>query len=197
MALERTGKKLALFTSRSAFAFGVLRMGVVLGGRRQAMSEEEIPPYASRLCAAREQAGKSVGEMAALVDLTYESYCDLERFDDEVFTCISIKQFALLCHALDMSPRAFFSEEQGEGTGLSRWEELARAIRTHLEAQQITLSEFEDRVGWDVSALLEKPDELATDRYNIDSLRDICCELGVNWVSTLSAIVRQHPATAA
>ena len=153
------------------------------------MTEKQIVPYAKRLRAAREQKGKSLQEMAALTGISEPSYWDLESFDDEVLSCISIKEFGLLSQLLDLSPRTLFAEEckpEPELIGLSN---LIKRIRRYMEFNQKTLSEFEERVGWDVATLIEGPVELVTERYNIEGLRRICKEVGVNWVSALTEII--------
>ena len=42
------------------------------------------PDYGKRIREARERSGKSIDEMASLLDLSWESYNDLEMFDDEM-----------------------------------------------------------------------------------------------------------------
>jgi DNA-binding XRE family transcriptional regulator len=157
------------------------------------MENDETPPYAARLRTAREQTGRSIDKMAALLGITREAYWDLESYDDEVLTCISIEQFALLCRTLGIAPRALFAEEYRDEQGTINLEALGLKIKAHIQAEQMDLSEFEERVGWDVATLLERPQELFTERYNVDALRDICKEIGVNWVTALSEIACQRP----
>jgi DNA-binding XRE family transcriptional regulator len=157
------------------------------------MEHEETPPYAARLRTAREQTGRSIDTMAALLGITREAYWDLESSDDEVLTCLSIAQFAVLCRTLGMAPRALFAEEDRDEPGTIHLEALGRKITAHLQAEQMDLSAFEERVGWDVATWLERPQELCTERYTVDALRAICQAIGVNWVTALTAIAGQRP----
>jgi len=155
------------------------------------MSDNDIPPYAKRLRTAREQIGKSVEEMAALVGLNVPSYYDLESYADEVLSSLSIREFARLCKLLKISPRDLFAEEcqtEQDGTVVNS---LAAKIRSYMETQEITLAEFEERVGWDVGAFLESPIEIVTDRYNLEALIDIGKEVRFNWVSALRGIISE------
>ena len=155
------------------------------------MSEEKIGPYAKRLQSAREQVGKSVEELAALVGINEPSYYDLESYDDEVLTCISIQQFALLCRLLHLSPPDLFAEEFKAEQAEIGLNSLVTRVRSYIETHRITLPEFEDCVGWDLAPFLESPTELVAERYNIDALRDVCKELGLNWVNALTGIISQ------
>jgi transcriptional regulator with XRE-family HTH domain len=157
------------------------------------MEHDNTPPYAARLRTAREQTGRSIDTIAALLGMTREAYWDLESYDDEVLTCISIEQFAWLCRTLGIAPRALFAEEYRDEPGTINLEALGLKITAHLQAEQMDLSEFEERVGWDVATLLERPQELFTERYTVDALRAICQAIGVNWVTALSEIAGQRP----
>jgi DNA-binding XRE family transcriptional regulator len=157
------------------------------------MEHDEMPPYAARLRTAREQAGRSLDEMAALLGVTREAYWDLESYDDEVLTCLSLAQVVVLCRTLGLAPRALFAEESGDEPGAITLEALRLKMTAHLQAEQMDLAAFEARVGWEVATWLERPLKLCTERYNVDALRDICKEIGVNWVTTLSAIACQQP----
>lgn len=157
------------------------------------MAHNETPPYAARLRTAREQTGRSIDEMAALLGVTREAYWDLESYDDEVLTCLSIAQVAGLCRTLGLAPRAVFAEESRDEPGAITLEVLGLKIQAHLQAEQMDLSAFEARVGWDVATWLERPQEFFTARYPVEALRDICQAIGVNWVAALSAIACQQP----
>ena len=47
--------------------------------------------YADTLRAAREAAGKEPGELAAALDMSYESYRDIEWYDDEITSVVSYR----------------------------------------------------------------------------------------------------------
>jgi hypothetical protein len=153
------------------------------------MSDRETPPYAQRLHSAREQAGRSGEEMAALLEINTGSYRDLESHDDEVLMVLSIQQVALLCRTLNLAPNQLFAEEYREDQGAISLAGLVAKIKSHIEAQRIELSEFGDRVGWDIEKMLDRPAE----QFNVDALRDVCGEIGVNWVAVLAETIHQNP----
>src|SRR5204863_8847532 len=117
-----------------------------------------------------------------------ESYWDLESHDDEVLTCLSVHQLALHCRTLNLAPSQLFAEEYREEQEAVSLAGLGAKIQSHVQAQHMGLSEFGDRVGWDVAKMLERPEE----RFNIAALRDICSEIGVNWVAVLSDLIHRR-----
>jgi len=137
---------------------------------RAFMSNKEILPYAKRLRTAREEAGKSREQMAALLGIIIESYWDLEAHDNEVLMCLSIHQLVLLCRTLNVPPSRLFAEEHREPREAISLAGLGAKIQSHIKAQQMALSEFGDRVGWDVEKMLDRPEE----RFNVYALRDVC-----------------------
>lgn len=94
----------------------------------------EIPNYARRIQSAREIVGKSLEEMAALLDISFASYRDLESFDDEVLSCISLRQVEELCGALRISSLELLSEEQPfpEHPKHLTLREVSELIRIHI-----------------------------------------------------------------
>ena len=72
------------------------RAELALEGRRSAKNLEELetvqlPPVAARIRQARLQAGLSENEIARRLGITIHSYCDLESYDYEAFTNLSLK----------------------------------------------------------------------------------------------------------
>jgi transcriptional regulator with XRE-family HTH domain len=156
------------------------------------MTENDMPPYAKRLRAAREHVGKTVEEMAALVGLNEPSYWDLESYDDEVLTCLSIQEFARLCKLLTISPQELFAEESKVEQEEIDLGSLAAKVRSYIKSQEIALPEFEGRVGWDMATFLEGLVDLVAERYNLEAVMDLSREIGVNWVSALAGIISEH-----
>ena len=62
---------------------------------------------------------------------------------------------------------------------------LVDRLRQRLSQEGITADAFSDRVGWDITAALSDP-ESAWHDWNIDCLRDVSTELGVEWLGILS-----------
>ena len=66
------------------------------------------PGQAQRLAAARRTAGREIGELAALLGISFEWYRDLESFDEEMVDTLSFDQLLKLCSSLGIEPRGFF-----------------------------------------------------------------------------------------
>ena len=67
------------------------------------------PEYGKRLREARERSGKTIGEMAALLGLSWESYNDLEVYDEEIVDILSLQELITLSNALGIDLVDFFS----------------------------------------------------------------------------------------
>jgi transcriptional regulator with XRE-family HTH domain len=66
--------------------------------------EPEWPSAAARILHARLSAGLTHTEMARRLKVTVHSYDDLERYDDEAFTVLSLEQLLDLGKALNVDP---------------------------------------------------------------------------------------------
>ena len=54
------------------------------------------PEYGRRVREARERSGKTIDEMASLLGISWESYNDLEVYDDEIILVLSLKELVTL-----------------------------------------------------------------------------------------------------
>lgn len=144
--------------------------------------------YAERLRVAREKSGKSMEEIAALLGMTFESYRDLEDYEDEIMKCISIQELILLCKALKIKPREFFSSESHHQSEPIDFSDLLDNLREYLCIHHMTVSQFENEAGWEIEPLLKNPAELFGERYNVEALKDICDAIGVDWVRALPEV---------
>lgn len=59
-------------------------------------------------------------------------------------------------------------------------DELASAIRENCRVRNMTLDEFGDAAGWDVSKAVNTPPLLLAE-YSLDGIKEICRELGLDW----------------
>ena len=76
-----------------------------------------VPGQARRLAAARVAAGRDIGELAALLGISYEAYYDLESFDEEIVDTLDFDELCRLGAALALDLRSFFGAESvGEAT---------------------------------------------------------------------------------
>jgi hypothetical protein len=125
--------------------------------------------------------------MAERLVISLPAYFDLESFDDELVTCLSLEQVRSLATVLHLSIAALLADETNaiaSGPAMSM-AELVDRIGQRLVQEGISVDAFSDRVGWDVTAALNDPDSAWRD-WNIDCLRDVCAEIEIDWLRVLS-----------
>jgi hypothetical protein len=125
--------------------------------------------------------------IAERLGMSLPAYCDLERFDDELVTCLSLDQVRRLAQVLRLSIPALLGHDAdaaGSSSPMSMVEVIDR-VRQRLVQAGISVEGFSDRVGWDVTAALNDPDSAWHD-WNIDCLRDLCAEMGIDSLRVLS-----------
>ena len=136
-----------------------------------------------RLKAARERAGKSLAEVAEYAGLPQiEAYCDLEDHDD-LENAISLRDIASVCRVVGISPRELLVGEQSPCTRQYSFDELARLVQQRLTERNISISRFEDEIGWGLSEFLAKPD--VAWECTVDCLRAVCDAVGIDWTCAL------------
>jgi transcriptional regulator with XRE-family HTH domain len=134
-----------------------------------------------RLKQAREAAGKHPSELAKYADNSPSSYYDLENCDGEIFMNIDLRNLDGLCAALGMRPKNLFILQPPEHA--IRPEELCREINAYLKRANIALNDFEEKVNYTIAPAFEDASQVLT--WNIDCLRNVCSEIGVNWIEAL------------
>jgi transcriptional regulator with XRE-family HTH domain len=138
------------------------------------------PGQAQRLAEARAGSTREVGELAALLGISYEAYEDLERFDEEIVDTVSLAQLLQLGAALRLDLRSFFAAER---VGHVTFAELAVRLKRLLEAERMPLAAFEDRVGWELQRHLDAPETFG--ELPAIALADIAAALSLDWRSFL------------
>ncbi|MGE5691345.1 MAG: hypothetical protein ACM33B_12390 [Pseudomonadota bacterium] len=129
--------------------------------------------YAEAVRAAREAAGKDPGELAAALEVSYESYLDIEWYDDEITSVVSFRDVVTLADLIELDLRRLFGADDRVVT----FAELAAAIRAHLG--QTPLEQFENDVGWELEDAVADPAAFA--EFSLDGLADIAGPLGLDW----------------
>jgi hypothetical protein len=129
--------------------------------------------YAEAVRAAREAAGKDPGELAAALDISYESYVDIEWFDDEITSVISFDNVVTLADQVELDLRRLFGADDKAVT----FAELAAAVRVRLV--ETPLEQLEDELGWELGEALADPAAFA--EFSLDGLADIAAPLGLDW----------------
>ena len=145
------------------------------------------PSTSARFRAARERAGLSIAEAAARAGISESCVWDLESYDDELMTVYSPADLQRFARVLYVAPHELAAT--GPCDDAIAPHEPASAIREHCRARRITVDDFGDAAGWDVSAVPDAPQRLLTD-FSLEGVRDVCLALGVDWrrfISGLSA----------
>jgi hypothetical protein len=129
--------------------------------------------YAETVRAAREAAGKDPRELAAALDMSYESYRDIEWYDDELTSVVSYRDAVSLADLLELDLRRMFGADD---TALT-FADLAAALRVRLG--ETPLEQLEDELGWELAGALADPTTFA--EFSLDGLADVSAPLGLDW----------------
>ncbi len=144
----------------------------------------EWPAVAGRLRAAREGAGLSNSALASRLGMTVESYDDLERRDDDIFTVPSLRDIALLAQLVGTIPRLMLLGPEAAATNepLS-FEDVIALLAQRMDTSGETMEELIHEIGWDVRELIHDPQELWS--YSVEGLYEVCKAVRADWVAAL------------
>jgi hypothetical protein len=129
--------------------------------------------YADTIRAAREATGKDPGELAAALDMSYESYRDIEWHDDEITSVVSYRDAVTLADLVALDLRRMFGADDTVVT----FADLAAALRVRLG--ETPLEQLEDELGWELAGALADPTTFA--EFSLDGLADVAAPLGLDW----------------
>lgn len=154
----------------------------------------------NRIRERREELGKTSKEMATHIGLSLEAYYDLEAYDGEVWSVLSIREVRLLCEALCLRfdelfcsvepPHKLFHPLESPCNYplamVTSLDTLAQKITQDITTRGQNIEQWSTFAGWDVSHLLQSPE--SGWELPIDCFRDICQTCHVEWFSLLQAI---------
>ena len=126
----------------------------------------------------RERTGLSHEEVARRAGISSPCVWDIESRDEELLECYSPAQMRQFSDILGIHPIELFGGDVVEPPITAV--ELIQLIRDQCQSRGITLEQFEDVVGWRLSACIESPERLLTD-ISIHGLQWLCRELGIDW----------------
>jgi transcriptional regulator with XRE-family HTH domain len=135
--------------------------------------ESEGAGYAEAVRMAREAAGRDPRELAAALGVSYESYRDIEWYDDEITSSLSFGNVVALAELLGLDLRRMF----GADDTVITFADLAAAVRTRLA--DTLLDQLEDEIGWDLAGALDDPAAFA--QFSLDGLADVAAPFGLDW----------------
>jgi transcriptional regulator with XRE-family HTH domain len=114
-----------------------------------------ITSPASRFREFRERAGLSPDEAARQMGISAPSVWDIESVDDELSSVYSPSELQRFARVLAVRPIEFFGAQTSELPVSAV--ELVRLIHEQCRSRGVSLEQFEDLVGWRLSACIEPP----------------------------------------
>ena len=110
---------------------------------------------------ARERLGLNESELAIRSGLYDAAIWDIEACEGDLTGGYSPSDLKKFCHVLRIHPVELFGEKISESEVSA--EELVRLIHKECILRRVTLEQFEDTVGWRLSACIEPPQRLLED----------------------------------
>jgi hypothetical protein len=129
----------------------------------------------------RVRAGKSREEVAEHLGINNAWYDDLEHYDEELTSTLTLFQAMALASFLGVGLRELVGKSDRAHETLSIID-LPSRIRSHLDQKGISVEQFEGEVGWDIRDFLESPLKVAAESP-IMFLQGVSEALGIDWVA--------------
>lgn len=130
----------------------------------------------------RERLRLSVDEAAAAVGVSVGHFRDLEGFDNEFTTTLSLAQFGRLCRLLHLPPHLLL-EHAPPQRAISPIQLRDDVLET-CRQRKWSLAQFSQRVGWAMQPLIEDPAD-AVASWNLHCLQAVCAELQIDYVEAI------------
>src|SRR5262245_8663944 len=138
---------------------------------------------AENIRAFRVRAGMSAQEVSTALGLNEAWYRDLESYDDELASTLTLFQAAQLAALLGVRLRDLV-EENASSVEKVDLIDLPAVVERHLVREGPSREEFESLVGWELQDFLESPIASAAE-LPIAFLRDLSNHLGVSLLALL------------
>jgi hypothetical protein len=133
-----------------------------------------------RLEAARRARNLDIGQLAHELGISFESYQDLEWFENDVLDGLSFVQLLKLGSLLELDLRSLF--EAGDVEPLT-FVELAERLESYRVEHRLTAPEFEDQLGWAIGNTAPDPKALA--ELPASALEEVAAAVEVDWRALL------------
>ena len=138
---------------------------------------------AEKIRAFRVRAGKSAADVTAALGLNEAWYRDLETYDDELASTLTLFQASHLASLLGVRLRDLV-DENGSSEQQVDLIELPAFVERYLASEQLSREELENLVGWELQDFLASPVAAAA-QMPVAFLRDLSGHLGVSLLSLL------------
>jgi transcriptional regulator with XRE-family HTH domain len=147
----------------------------------------ELTAAHERLRRAREETGLTYEDIAAATGLSAASIADLEGYEDELTSVVSLAHLSVICGLLRRSPLALlFDAVPSVAAPPTSLSDLTEALGRAHKASGLSVEAFSDRVGWELKDALIDPS--AFWHFTVDGLRDVCTAAGIDWVAVLGSL---------
>ena len=152
--------------------------------RQSVVGPTSHPQCAAQLERLIRAAGLAVEAVASSIGLDKNWVSDLETYDDELYTNISLAAIQRLALLLNTSiPRLLLLEGAARVGTQVPFKEMVPRLLEHLRVSGQSVDSFGDQVGWDLVSTLA--DAANIWGWSPDQLRHVSTGLGVDWVSAL------------
>jgi len=142
--------------------------------------------HSERLRRALKRAGLSESALQdSTSGLTEEAIDDILHDDNGFCMYISISQVLNVSKMLGIDPLEIVCEipcQRSQNNQIS-FHELMSKVREYSGQNGMSLHEFEEYAGWDISKALSDPELMW--EYNLDALRDICTAAEIDWIDAI------------
>ena len=144
-----------------------------------------FPAVAQRIRLAREGLGLTQDEVAARWGQQPSMYWDLELFDGEAFTVISLHELQRLASVLQTSVNLLlFGEEPQRPLPIAIHADAVARLEARMAQEGLSAEQLSDRIGWDVAPLFADP--VALGDLPIVGVWSVCRAVDVDWVAVLN-----------
>ena len=127
---------------------------------------------------ARERLGLSPDEVASRSGISSASIWDIEQFEHDLTACYSPRDLQRFCRILGIRPVELVADSIAEPPISANG--LVQRVQTECRSRGVTMEQFENTVGWRLSACIEPPQKLLED-MTVDGLQWLCRELHIDW----------------
>lgn len=142
-------------------------------------------PIAERIRDLRGKSGRTEQELADLLGLTVEGYCDLEQYDDELESTISIAQAVALARLLGRDLAEIVGEPAGSPA--LRMSAIRAGMSEQLARSPGAREELEDLIDWDLGPFLDGADQWMT-VYTLDFIKRLSTAIGLTYGEVLAGL---------
>jgi transcriptional regulator with XRE-family HTH domain len=143
---------------------------------------------AERIRELRLESGRTESELAAALGLTPDAYANLERFDSEIDSTLSISQALQLAGLLGTHIVELMGEGEAPGAAVPI-AKVRAALAAQIARSPDSREALEDAVDWDLGPFLEAVRDWPT-VYTLDFLRRLAALVDIDWRRLLAGLER-------